>query len=140
MKEASALNLWRLQVLYIFDILWAIVTEVKGFLSLSRRLALSGLKGSFLLISLKTPSVIYFQNPLSNCDSVRSLPSTLRRITLPSLKINFYLIQKFSEKFIYLLTCKDNIYSVKLRRCMNFYENYCSVQRALYCKNLAYLV
>ena len=60
------------------------MTEVKGFLSLSRRLALSGLKGSFLLISLKTPSVIYFQNPLSNCDSVRSLPSTLRRIILPS--------------------------------------------------------
>ena len=44
------------------------MTEVKGFLSLSRRLALSGLKGSFLLISLKTPSVIYFQNPLSNCE------------------------------------------------------------------------
>ena len=68
------------------------MTEVKGFLSLSRRLALSGLKGSFLLISLKTPSVIYFQNPLSNCDSVRSLPSTLRRITLPNLEISFYLI------------------------------------------------
>ena len=70
------------------------MTEVKGFLSLSRRLALSGLKGSFLLISLKTPSVIYFQNPLSNCDSVRSLPSTLRRITLPSLEMSFYLISK----------------------------------------------
>ena len=68
------------------------MTEVKGFLSLSRRLALSGLKGSFLLISLKTPSVIYFQNPLSNCDSVRSLPSNLRRITSPSLEKSFYLI------------------------------------------------
>ena len=30
---------------------------------------------------------------------------------------------------MYLLICKDNIYSVKLRRCMNFYENYVSKSR-----------
>ena len=90
-KEASTLYVWRLKVLYIFEILWAIVTQVKGFQSLSRRSTLPVLKGSFILISLKTPSVIYFQNPLSNCDSVRSLPSIISRITLPSLEISFIL-------------------------------------------------
>ena len=92
LEKSSNLYLWKLQLLYIFEILWAIVTQVKGFQSLSRRSTLPVLKGSFILISLKTPSVIYFQNPLSNCDSVRSLPSNLRRITSPSLEKSFYLI------------------------------------------------
>ena len=72
LEKSSNLYLWKLQLLYIFEILWAIVTQ---FQSLSRSLALPILKGSFILISLKTPSVIYFRNPLSNCDSVRRLPS-----------------------------------------------------------------
>ena len=62
---------------------------------------MSSLKGSFLLISLKTLSVIYFRNSLSNCDSVKSLPSTLRRITLPSPEISFYLISLRTLSVIY---------------------------------------
>ena len=44
------------------------MTQVKGLQSFSRRLALPILKGSFILISLKTPSIIYFRNPYSNCE------------------------------------------------------------------------
>ena len=100
-KEASSLFFWRPQVFYIFGILLAIGIQVRRFYSLSRRLALPSLKRSFILISLKTPSVIYFRNPLSKCNSVRRLPSASRRLTLLSLERSFSLKSLKTPSVIY---------------------------------------
>ena len=58
------------------------MTQVKGFQSFSRRLALPILKGSFILISLKTPSVKYFRNPLSNWDSGEKVLKSFKEVGL----------------------------------------------------------
>ena len=58
------------------------MTQVKGLQSFSRRLALPILKGSFILISLKTPSVIYFRNPLSNWDSGEKVLKSFKEVGL----------------------------------------------------------
>ena len=58
------------------------MTQVKGLQSFSRRLALPILKGSFILISLKIPSVIYFRNPLSNWDSGEKVLKSFKEVGL----------------------------------------------------------
>ena len=81
-KEASSLFFWRPQVFYIFEILLAIGIQVRRFYSLSRRLALPSLKRSFILISLKIPSVIYFPNPLSKSDSSERVSKSFKEVGL----------------------------------------------------------
>ena len=88
-KEASFLFLLRPQVLYIFEILSANVTQWEGYQVL-RRLTLPSLEISFNLIFLRTLSDIYFWNPLSICDILRGFSSSLERLALPSYVIGFY--------------------------------------------------
>ena len=47
-----------------------------------RRLTLPSLERSFNLISLKNPSVIYFRNPLSNCDSSENVLKFFKDVVL----------------------------------------------------------
>ena len=63
---------------------------------------MSSLKRSFIFISLKIPSDIYFWDPFSICDIFRGFLSSLGRLVSPSYVIGCYWV--FSV-FLVVLGC-----------------------------------